>query len=135
MTNSETIEKLNEALGQLIEAYENIKIQNEILENNIKSKDIMIYDLENKLDGISGTTKVQSTKMDTMLNKIQMLLATPKDKVVPDIIRERDTNNEKANQEDLFDEDIDLTINNTNSPSNKIDLGRMESLLNGLNAR
>ena len=104
MTNSETIEKLNEALGQLIDAYKILKDKNEELENNIKDKDIIINDLENKLDDISGSTKVQSTKMDGMLNRIQTLLTTSKSE------NTQNTQNTEEEKNDIIEKELGLEV-------------------------
>jgi len=139
MTNSETIEKLNEALNQLIDAYEILQDKNTSLENEIKQKNDNINDLESKLNDANGHTEVQSNKMDGMLNRIQSLLT------VSNSNYKNESLNENLNENDSDDE-IDLTINeedtkenNNNNDllknNNKIDLGRMESLLNGLNTK
>jgi len=140
MTNEQTIEKLNDALTQLIEAYEILLGKNDDLKNDINDKNEIISDLEGRLDEINGSTEVQSTKMDGMLSRIQSLLSTS-DK--------EDVSKEK--EESVQEDDIDLRIEpgldfntDVNSDSdekdgqsneNKIDLGRMESLLNGLNSK
>jgi chromosome segregation ATPase len=139
MTNSETIEKLNDALNKLIDAYKVLLEKNNSLENDIKQKNESIHNLEERLNELNGNTEVQSTKMDGMLNKIQSLLTTN--------TISTDEKEVLANNDKLFDVDIDLkisddsneieeTTNNTSDNNeNKIDLGRMESLLNGLNTK
>ncbi len=132
MTNEQTIEKLNDALTQLIEAYEILVDKNDKLKKDIEVKNEIISDLENKLDEINGTTEVQSTKMDGMLSRIQSLLSTSDTEV-----------SKKEDEEDEIDLRIEpgLDFNNESknedvkSNENKIDLGRMESLLNGLNTK
>jgi len=131
MTNEQTIEKLNDALTQLIEAYEILLEKNDNLKNEIEVKNDNINDLENRLNELNGSTEVQSSKMDGMLNRIQSLLGSS------------DNNTENTAKE----EEIDLRIEpgldflddeekeDSKSNENKIDLGRMESLLNGLNTK
>jgi uncharacterized coiled-coil protein SlyX len=133
MTNEQTIEKLNDALTQLIEAYEILVDKNDKLKKDIEVKNEIISDLENKLDEINGTTEVQSTKMDGMLSRIQSLLSTS----------DTEVSSKKDDEEDEIDLRIEpgLDFNNESknddgkSNENKIDLGRMESLLNGLNTK
>jgi len=136
MTNSETIEKLNEALTQLIGAYEVIQDKNNNLQNDIKSKDEIINDLEGRLSELNGDTEVQSTKMDSMLTRIQSLL-TPDEQTIS--VKEEkidDLVEDSILDLDLNVEDINISIDNEdNKNNNKIDLGRMESLLNGLNTK
>jgi len=135
MTNSETIEKLNEALTQLIGAYEVIQNKNSNLENDIKLKNNIINDLEDKLSDINGDTAVQSNKMDSMLNRIQSLL-TPAETSSPSVEEEKI---EDITEDSILDLDLSIQDNDEkekeNENSNKIDLGRMESLLNGLNTK
>jgi len=133
MTNEQTIEKLNDALTQLIEAYEILLGKNDNLKKDIENKNEIISDLESKLEEINGSSEVQSTKMDGMLSRIQSLLSTS-DK---DISKEE----VKIVEEDEIDLriepglDFNTDDNAGQSNENKIDLGRMESLLNGLNSK
>jgi len=140
MTNEQTIEKLNDALTQLIEAYEILLGKNDDLKKDINDKNEIISDLESRLDEINGSTEVQSTKMDGMLSRIQSLLSTSEKE---DVTKEQS----KPVEEDEIDLriepglDFNTDVNNDSddkdgqSNENKIDLGRMESLLNGLNSK
>jgi len=137
MTNEQTIEKLNDALTQLIEAYEILLEKNDNLKNEIEVKSDNINDLENKLSDLNGTTEVQSNKMDGMLNRIQSLLGSPSDTT-------KEISDEKEEEIDLriqSESDLEPELDfldekeEDNSNESKIDLGRMESLLNGLNTK
>jgi len=133
MTNEQTIEKLNDALTQLIEAYEILLGKNDNLKKDIDNKNEIIIDLENRLDEINGSTEVQSTKMDGMLSRIQSLLSTSdKDEIKeePKLIEEDEIDLRIEPGLDFNTEEKDGQSN-----ENKIDLGRMESLLNGLNSK
>jgi len=173
--NETNIEKLNLALMQLIEAYEELQGKNEDLENtitNLNAKvenlqeekvnlentnndlEAKVKDLDYKLNDFNSNTEQQETKMDGMLSKIQSLLG-PKDKIIkPSSIEESskpDTNSSESNINMSDDEELDVLdlklddIKDTSSAKNtentssseydktKLDLGRMESLLNGLN--
>jgi uncharacterized coiled-coil protein SlyX len=129
MTNEQTIEKLNDALTQLIEAYEVLLEKNDNLKKEIEVKNDNINDLENKLNELNGTTEVQSSKMDGMLNRIQSLLGSSDNTTSTSKEEEIDLRIEP--ELDFLDEDK----NEDKSNENKIDLGRMESLLNGLNTK
>ncbi len=150
MTNTQTIEKLNEGLIQLIEAYEILQEKNTKLEEETNSIKAQNVDLEYKLSDFSNNNDAQTSKMDGMLSKIQTLL---KPSFTAPIVEE--VAEEVVAEEETFDLDIsveqsesilDIKLDNdTDSNSikddfnqestNKIDLGRMESLLNGLNNR
>lgn len=139
MTDKQTIEKLNDGLMQLIDAYEKLQEKNEVLEEELAQEKAKNADLEYKLSDFNTTTEAQTTKMDGMLSKIQKLLK-PNEKIE---VEEKsvDTNNSF----DVQDNDSILDIKlDTNEPEieqkkeetkTKIDLGRMETLLNGLNNR
>lgn len=159
MTNQETIEKLNDALTQLIDAYEILQREKEELELDKKNLQEELNmqitknkDLEFKLSDFSSNNETQETKMDGMLNKIQRLLHTSKtekidasvfdrqdeeieDKEVtvqPDSILDIKLDTDPIKTKEELEEQKDEEISTSNN-STKIDLGRMESLLNGLN--
>ena len=139
MTNTQTIEKLNEALTQLIAAYEilqsenkaledekvEILFSNEKLQNEIDDLNNEKLNLEGKVSDYDSTNDIQSNKMDGMLNKIQNLLQASSSK--------KETIEETEEFESL-ESSIEEENNNVapKESSSKIDLGRMESLLNGL---
>ena len=132
MTNEQTIEKLNDALTRLIDAYEVLLEKNDNLKKDIESKNDNINDLENKLNDLNGTTEVQSNKMDGMLNRIQSLLGSSDDDFKDTVTQKEDEIDLRIEPElDFLDDDK----NDDKSNENKIDLGRMESLLNGLNTK
>lgn len=140
MTNTQTIEKLNEGLVQLIEAYEVLQNKNNNLEEEVAQLKAQKADLEYKLSDFSNNNDAQTTKMDGMLNKIQTLLK-PSSKNIPiiEVVEDKEDieeNKVEENQSILdikLDNDKDATKDIQIDSSNKIDLGRMESLLNGLN--
>jgi chromosome segregation ATPase len=125
-----TIEKLSTAVNQLMNAYDKLKSNYEILENeNIQLKN-NIQELETDKNNLNSHTQEQSSQMNSMLSKIENILTLDNSsKATPSI----DFNTEQQIQEDTTTED---TLDNTtvSNPSNntKIDLGRMESLLKGM---
>jgi SMC interacting uncharacterized protein involved in chromosome segregation len=160
MTNQETIEKLNDALTQLIDAYEILQKEKEELEKDkVKLKEELSAeqaknkDLEYKLSDFNSNSETQETKMDGMLNKIQNLLNTSKtEKIDTSVFDKQDEEKEDTEvtvqPDSILDIRLDTDPIKTEEPveeekkeeepsssgnSNKIDLGRMESLLNGLN--
>lgn len=136
MTNAQTTEKLNEALNQLIDAYEVLQSKSDKLQDEIDDLKAINQDLEYKVSNFSSNNEVQETKIDGMLNKIQGLLKPTDIKTSED-----ETSKEvQADEDSIFDikldEEKEETKNDDDKESTtKIDLGRMESLLNGLNNR
>ena len=155
MTNSETISKLNEALSNLIKAYEQLQQHNETLENKIDMLENEIADLkqtkenlENQLGEINEHTQKDNSNISTMLGRIETLLSNKKANdsqeekiqesmpsdisVVEDITSNEDVNllsplnNQQVDEKPFVKEE-------DSSNSNKIDLNRMASLLNGFN--
>ena len=151
-----TIEKLSEAITQLMDAYEQLQNKYNILEDdnhNLKDKISKLEDeninLESKIDTLSNKKEQQSSKMSTMLGKIESILTKPITKTLnEEIIQEEDKIAIQAelpnlsdinmnNSEDLSTNDInnvaDLTDSKSKSSSESdIDLGRMANLLKGM---
>ena len=148
-----TIEELNETVEALDKDKDTLTFQRDDLEAKNK-------DLEFKLSDYNSSSEQQENKMDGMLSKIQSLLVkSDLEEKENDTVKETtvDTDSEDlANKvESLIsdnnaDEDDDLNVldlklddtmgNKKEEPKpdseydkTKIDLGRMESLLNGLN--
>ena len=139
MQETTTVNQLNQALNELLNAYDKLRYENkQINETNAQLEETITEleeknnDLENQIALLSDTTKHNSTEIDTMLGRIKSIL---------------DTNNE----EDSIEEEVEEVINNeiyneptkeatsieqpseTVSSNKEIDLGRMQSLLNGFN--
>jgi chromosome segregation ATPase len=138
MTNTQTIEKLNEGLVQLIEAYKQLQSKNDDLENEISQLKAQKSDLEYKLSDFNSSSDEQQTKMDGMLNTIQTLLKpSSKDTTVEIEIKQEDIQVQDDNSS-LLDIKLDIKQDEQEeevipTTSNKVDLGRMESLLSGMN--
>jgi len=133
---SVVIDKLNEVVNQLMNAYEKLKKENKTLKDTIKA-------LETDKDDLANNSKEQSDKINTMVNKIETVLTSDElnmsnetssnissikeEQKEQELTKETYNNqeNEKISNEHVLD-----SSNNINS--SKIDLGRMESLLKGL---
>jgi len=146
MSDTQTIEKLNEALTQLIEAYKDLQDKNKTLEKNLTEANEKINeleaknkDLEYKISDFSSNRTEQDSKMGGMLSKIQSLLKTsePKEESTPSVGPTLESI-EASNNDSILDIKLDTTPNDTVITSSvsskrdttKIDLERMESLLN-----
>ena len=163
MTNEETIEKLNDGLIQLIDAYETLQLQKQELEEELAKEKEKNKELEFKLSDFNSTSEVQASKMDSMLGKIKRLLDSPistsnNDKEETSVEEEQTSFNDNSFENsidsselkldfDSSDEDdkkesslLDIKIDDEDEEKpfeshKKVDLGRMEKLLNGLNNR
>lgn len=158
MTNQETIEKLNDALNSLIDAYEILKQKNDEMSEKLNDLISKNKELEFQLSDVNTTIDKRENKMDGMLNKIHKLLTPQKDdnsinktSVIDEQNNTRledNKNDDNKQKDDKNNQDNDLFSSNdsdsildiklednksNNSNANKLDLGRMESLLNGLN--
>lgn len=140
MTNQETIEKLNDALNTLIDAYE--ALQGKYNETNEKLNELIAKnrELEFQLSDVNTTIDKRDNKMDGMLTKIHKLLSSPKNDVTTDTkvsLLDNDKDSDSQDEDNIFSNgsilDIKLDESKANDNSTKLDLGRMESLLNGLN--
>ena len=136
MTNLETIEKLNDALNQLIDAYEALQEKYDATVEKLEVQIEKNRELEYQLSDLSTTTHKQENKMDSMLGKIQKLLTAQKEPA-------EDSYKEEFNDSILdikLDSNDDLLVElpkaeKLEEKATKIDFGRMESLLNGLNSK
>ena len=163
MTNEETIEKLNDGLVQLIDAYETLQLQKQELEEELAKEKEKNKELEFKLSDFNSTSEVQASKMDSMLGKIKRLLDSPistsnSDKEETSIEEEPESFNDNSFENSIDSSELKLDFDNHSDEEDKkedslldikieedeekpfeshkkVDLGRMEKLLNGLNNR
>ncbi len=137
MTNQETIEKLNEALNQLIDAYEVLQLKHQETVEKLEVQITKNKELEFKLSDLSTETDQKENKMDGMLSKIQKLLSTSKSNDGIDASKEFSDGFDKNIPDSILDIKLDSKEDKveekTEEKATKIDFGRMESLLNGLN--
>ncbi len=154
MTNAETILKLNEALSTLIKAYEELQEENTGLKARINELEDEVLDLESakedlekNVDEFKNHTEKDKSNISTMLGKIESILTkkspsnTPSaTSSTPEISKEKI----EEKKDDIFSAPVNPTANSLydnvkkeepkeESNSNKIDLNRMASLLNGFN--
>lgn len=137
MQDNGTVAQLSKALNQLLDAYEilqeeakNLKEENTILKEEIDDLELRNRGLDSRLCALNDTTKHNSSEMDTMLGRIENILGTTEEEEVNAIIEEQ--------VESILDtaSSSDNTQNNTPATqqevdNKEIDLGRMQSLLNG----
>jgi len=134
MQDNGTVEQLSKALNQLLNAYEalqedatNLKEENTILKEEIDDLELRNRGLDSRLCALNDTTKHNSNEMDTMLGRIENILG-------PTVEEEKEETIEKVEAVEEVQEE-EITEQNTqpnNQEDNKeIDLGRMQSLLNG----
>ena len=141
-----TIEKLNGAINQLMDAYEKLQNQYKNIEKENNNLKLIIRTLENDKKNLSSNSTEQSTKINSMLGKIESLLSPTTNNATnisvepakPQVIQ-----TESINFDDDSSKIADLTTTNIpdkkvekedDSPSSlsNIDLGRMEKMLNGI---
>ncbi|MBI3873589.1 MAG: hypothetical protein HY307_00980 [Arcobacter sp.] len=131
MTNQETIEKLNDALNHLIDAYEALQLKNDETNEKLTEQIAKNRELEFQLSDVNTTIDKRENKMDGMLNKIHKLLSSPKTDMADSSSEYKEEFNDSIYSSGSI---LDIKLDNkVEDKANKIDLGRMESLLNGLN--
>jgi len=134
MQDNGTVQQLSKALNQLLDAYEtlqeeakNLKEENTILKEEIDDLELRNRGLDSRLCALNDTTKHNSSEMDTMLGRIENILGPTIEDEKEEIIEEE--------VEAVLEEIVETETNNntqTQQEDNKeIDLGRMQSLLNG----
>jgi FtsZ-binding cell division protein ZapB len=132
MQDNGTVQQLSKALNQLLDAYEilqedakNLKEENTILKEEIDDLELRNRGLDSRLCALNDTTKHNSSEMDTMLGRIENILGPTEEEekviekkaapIVEEVTSTDTVNNNSSEQED----------------NKEIDLGRMQSLLNG----
>ena len=155
MTNAETILKLNEALSTLIKAYEELQEDNTNLKSRINELEDEVLelesakeDLEKNVDEFKDHTQKDRSNISTMLGKIESILNRKASDVSTGVKTEEkkenilnlestsntNTNtNSENNPLNVLKKDETKDEESSNGSSNKIDLNRMASLLNGFN--
>lgn len=128
MEENNNVQQLSVALNQLLDAYENLQKENKELSAKLEEAENKNIQLDDKLNSLSNTTSLQSNEMGDMLNRIETILSNPLEtNSQPNDIPIEHNEQEQDNKEQ----------NNENPPqqedSKAVDLGRMQSLLNGFN--
>ena len=137
MQDNGTVQQLSKALNQLLDAYEilqedskNLKEENTILKEEIDDLELRNRGLDSRLSTLNDATKHNSNEMDTMLGRIENILGSNEE------IDEQETQDEISEEiEAIVEEVVTETTENNQHPTpeenKEIDLGRMQSLLNG----
>jgi len=126
MQENGTVQQLSKALNQLLDAYEILQEESKVLseENATLKEEIDDLEAKNKalddrLCTLNDTTKYNSNEVDTMLGRIKNIL----DPIVTE---------EKIEEKlVVLDEKIEEEVKTPVEDNKEIDLGRMQSLLNG----
>ena len=127
-----TIEKLNSAVGQLMDAYEKLQNQYKNIEKENNTLKDTIRTLEDDKKNLSSNSTEQSTQMNSMVDKIESLLSpttnttTSVETLKPQVVQTESINfDDDSSQIEEKEDDSQASLNN-------IDLGRMEKMLNGI---
>jgi FtsZ-binding cell division protein ZapB len=133
MQDNGTVQQLSKALNQLLDAYEilqeeakNLNEENTILKEEIDDLELRNRGLDSRLCALNDTTKHNSNEMDTMLGRIENILG-PTEEEEKEIIEAI----EETVEEESVPETTENNQNQTQEDNKEIDLGRMQSLLNG----
>ncbi|MCT7634622.1 hypothetical protein N5U36_04100 [Aliarcobacter butzleri] len=160
MTNAETISKLNNALTTLIKAYEELQEENSglkgkvsELEEKVLELELSNEDLEKDINQLKGHTEEDKSNLSSILGKIENILNRKVETTSTnvsinsfDFDSKEDEIKEEVVVEEKKEEEQNILNLDTNSfanvlqqkeekkeESNKLDLSRMSSLLNGFN--
>ena len=135
MQDNGTVQQLSKALNQLLDAYEilqedakNLKEENTTLKEEIDDLELRNRGLDSRLCALNDTTKHNSNEMDTMLGRIENILGPTieEEEVVEEVVETVETVVEETPAETASNNQYP-----TQEENKEIDLGRMQSLLNG----
>jgi len=139
MTAQETIDKLNDALSQLVKAYRQLQSENENLKKEIDTLNKIKADLEYKLSEYEDVSEIQSNKINSMLDLVQSVINTKEQSIS---ITSQETNNNKGEfsfdlkiDEEIKQETPETSVQEDDSfldKDEKFDIDRMESLIDRL---
>ena len=157
MTNAETISKLNNALTTLIKAYEELQEENSglkgkvsELEEKVLELELSNEDLEKDINQLKGHTEEDKSNLSSILGKIENILNRKVETTSTNVSTSSFDFDSKEDEikEAVVEEKKEENILNLDSnsfanvlqqkdekkeESNKLDLSRMSSLLNGFN--
>ena len=144
MQDNGNVQQLSKALNQLLDAYEILQEESKMLKEENTSFKTEIDDLKLKnnelnttLSELSNTTEQNSSELGTMLDRIENILGPKEEsKKIEESIIDKEV---ESIIDDATTISIDQEINLYSQPEQKteqqdnkeIDLGRMQSLLNG----
>ncbi len=163
MQDNNTVQQLSDALNELLNAYDKLKNENNNLKEDKESLEKKVSDLEQenedlieKIEALTDTTQHHTNEIDTMLGRIKTILDTDETKPLdasasessnmeePVIKEEKHSLNSEGDLLDIVNSELTLQEEETHieieqtkpkneSSDKEIDLGRMQSLLNGFN--
>lgn len=162
MHDNNTVQQLSDALSELLNAYDKLKNENTNLKDDNSNKDNKIAeletrnrDLEEQIEKLTDTTVYHTHEIDTMLGKIKTILDdTPENKEdhseefsiqkgevfssIDEELNEESTDINPADEKDSIEESETFNVEQDDekqksNSDREIDLGRMQSLLNGFN--
>lgn len=148
MQENTTVNQLNQALNELLNAYDKLKYENRQINDKNKQLEITIAELEennsgleNQISLLSDTTKHNSNEIDTMLGRIKSILNTSDDyenkddsiEVEVEEVINKEIYEEPAKEKKEEIKPIEEIKPSSENQNKEIDLGRMQSLLNGFN--
>ena len=146
MNESNTVEQLSQALNQLLDAYEalreenrKIKEENKELKQEVQDLEVRNTGLSTRLAQLTDTTKHHKTEMDGMLSKIEEILANTSIKTLNNESNEIQEENEQSTPSTQETKEVKIAITpkieeKKEEEKPNIDLGRMQSLLNGFDS-
>jgi len=136
MQDNGTVAQLSKALNQLLNAYEilqeeakSLKDENITLKEENEDLKLKNSGLDSKLCALNDTTAQNSNEMDTMLGRIETILGPNIEKIEEEIIEEIEATIEEPKEE--LTENSLYPEEKKEEDNKEIDLGRMQSLLNG----
>lgn len=124
-----TTQSLSGALNNLIKAYEDLQKENIDLKVEIKELKGENAKLKDDLEKVSTTSTKQSQDIDGMVSKINSLLKSGESISADFTMKTQETKIEIEQKEE--DESLVEISQPVNDNKTKIDLNKMESLLNG----
>ncbi len=124
-----TTQSLSGALNNLIKAYEDLQKENIDLKVEIKELKNDNAKLKDELEKVSTTSTKQSQDIDGMVSKINSLLKSGESITTDFSMKTEETKIEIEQKEE--DESLVEISQPVNDNKTKIDLNKMESLLNG----
>lgn len=134
MQENGTVQQLSKALNQLLDAYEilqkeakNLKEENTTLKEEIDDLELRNRGLDSRLCALNDTTKHNSNEMDTMLGRIEDILGPTPDTKEEEVVEKVEEVVEEVKEEAQENNGYQ----NDQEDNKEIDLGRMQSLLNG----
>jgi FtsZ-binding cell division protein ZapB len=149
---SNTINQLNLALNELLDAYDALKGENDSLieENTQLKKELEELSFKNEtlekdVSSLNNTTKHHTSEIDSMLGRIKSTLNSrgsnasiqnpvETEKEEDTITSNNDMQTDENSSEQLLQKDEEPKKDENGSNSKEIDLGRMQSLLSGFNS-